>query len=202
MATQSPLYIGTGRFVAAIHPQTGEERWRTKLPHGGGSIVTTLIAKDTLFAGHWGHVYCLDRRDGELIWANDLPRMGHHPVMLAADFAMARQPKLYIGTSRFVAALDPQTGEEIWRVKLPHSGSPIVSLILEKNSLFAGHGGYLYRLDKRTGSIVWENGLRRMGYHPVLPAMEGAASSSAAAAAAGHRAEQQRRAAATAAAAS
>jgi outer membrane protein assembly factor BamB len=196
MAARSKLYIGTGRYVAAIDSQTGEECWRTRLPHGGGNIVTTLIAGERLFVGHWGYAYCLSRRDGTIVWENGLPRMGYGPVMLVGDFAAARQPMLFVGTSRFVAALDPHAGDEVWRAKLPHGGHPIISLTLRRNSLFVGHRGYVYRFDKRNGTLLWENGLPRMGYLPVIAVMEGAESSSPAAVAGGLRAEQQRRAAA------
>ncbi len=198
MSTKTPpLYIGTNRHVAALDPRTGEELWRTKLPHSGGAVVALLIGQAHVFAGHAGRVYCLDKRLGSILWENNLPRMGHYPVLMAIDPKKTRQPNpLYAGTGRYLAALHTQTGEELWRVKLPHSGSSIVSVLVGKDYLFVGHAGYAYALDKRLGSILWENGLPRMGYHPVLPVMEGAVGSSAAALAAGQRAEQQRRAAA------
>jgi outer membrane protein assembly factor BamB len=199
----TPLYIGTNRHVAALDPRSGEELWRTKLPHSGGAIVTLLIGQAYIFVGHAGHAYCLDKRLGSIIWENNLPQMGYNPVLLATDPEKRSQPNpLYIGTSRYVAALHTQTGEELWRTKLPHSGSSIVSVLIGKAYLFVGHAGYVYALDKRLGSILWENGLPRMGFHPVLPAMEGAVGSLGAALAAGERVEQEQRAAGAAAAGS
>jgi outer membrane protein assembly factor BamB len=193
----SPLYLGTNRFVAAIDPQSGEERWRTRLPHGGTGIVAVLVADAHLFVGHAGHAYCLDKRLGSILWENNLPRMGYRPVLLACESGGSRRRvSLYVGTNRFVAALDQRTGAELWRTKLPHSGSAVVSLVVAKACLFVGHAGYLYCLDKRVGSIVWENGLPRMGFHAVIPVIEGAAEPVAIAAAAAVKAEQQRRAAA------
>lgn len=194
-----PIYVGTNRFVAAIDSQTGEERWRAKLPHGSGGIVAVLVTEAYLFAGHAGHAYCLGKDVGSILWENDLPRMGYHPVLLASDSGASRQQRpLYVGTGRFVAALDQRTGAELWRTKLPHSGSVVVSLAAAKAGLFVGHAGYLYCLDKRAGSIVWENGLRRMGFSAVIPVIEGAGEPAAIAAAA--KAEQQQRAAAAGAA--
>ena len=200
MSKQSaPLYLGTNRFVAALNPRTGEEIWRTRLPHTGSAIVTLLSTPAYIYAGHAGHVYSLDKRLGTILWENDLPKMGYGPVMLAIDpQPNSRLNLLYIGTSRFVAALAPNTGEQRWRSKLPHAGSAIVSLLVGKVYLFVGHAGYLYSLDKRLGSILWENGLPRMGYHTVLTTMDGASGSSPAAVAAGQRAEQQQRTAAAA----
>lgn len=81
------LYIATHRYVAAIDPQSGEELWRTKLPHAGYSVPTILIKGAFLYVGHAGRVYCLNRRYGELIWENGLPRMGYQPVILAMERA-------------------------------------------------------------------------------------------------------------------
>ena len=81
------LYIGTNRFVTALNAKTGEESWRTKLPHAGGAVVTILIKDRCLFVGHAGHAYCLDKRTGEILWENGLPKMGYHPVLLAMEGA-------------------------------------------------------------------------------------------------------------------
>lgn len=98
---------------------------------------------------------------------------------------MARSTSfVYVGTGRFVMALDSQSGEEIWRTKLPSSSSSVITLLLNKQQLFAGCSGRAYCLDPRTGSILWENGLPRTGFGVVLMTMEGANVSSVAAAAA------------------
>ncbi|MBN2560882.1 MAG: PQQ-binding-like beta-propeller repeat protein [Phycisphaerae bacterium] len=81
------LYVGTGRYVAALDPKTGEECWRTKLPHAGASVVTMLIKDEHLLVGHAGHAYCLAKASGEIIWENGLPRMGYNPVLLAMEGA-------------------------------------------------------------------------------------------------------------------
>ncbi len=90
------LYVGTHRYIAAIEPKTGEEVWRTKLPHGGLAVPSILIKGDYLFVGHSGRVYCLSRRFGELLWENGLPRMGYQTIVLAMEGAE--------GTTSHVAA--------------------------------------------------------------------------------------------------
>ena len=89
MATrQTPLYVGTNRFVAALDPRTGAELWRTKLPKGGlGSPVTILIKGLSLYVGHYGRVYCLAKGDGSILWENGLPKTGYHAVLLAMEGA-------------------------------------------------------------------------------------------------------------------
>jgi outer membrane protein assembly factor BamB len=86
-----PLYVGTNRFVVALDPGTGEELWRTKLPKcsGGGEPVTMVIQDERLYAGCHGQVWCLDRRDGAVVWHNGLPGTGYHVVLLAMEDAAA-----------------------------------------------------------------------------------------------------------------
>ncbi len=106
------------------------------------------------------------------------------------------QEPLYIGTNCFVAALDPGTGEELWRTKLPKCtgmGGPVAMLIKDQH-IFAAAGGRAWCLDRRTGSVLWQNGLPKMGYHVVLLAMVGASGESGQAAALGayvHQARQR-----------
>ncbi len=86
---KTPLYVGTNRIVAALDPDTGVELWRTKLPKGGssGSPVSIVIKGQHLYVGCYGHVHCLDKRNGELLWHNGLAKMGYHVVLLAMEGA-------------------------------------------------------------------------------------------------------------------
>lgn len=95
-SNKSLLYIGTHRYIAAIDPATGEEIWRTKLPHGGLSVPSILIKGPFLYIGHSGHAYCLSRRYGELVWENGLPGLGYQTIVMAMEGAE--------GTTSHVAA--------------------------------------------------------------------------------------------------
>ncbi|HKQ49593.1 MAG TPA: PQQ-binding-like beta-propeller repeat protein [Phycisphaerae bacterium] len=98
--------------------------------------------------------------------------------------------RLYVGSRRYVAALDAQTGEEIWRTKFASGTSAVVTMLLKGNRLFVGHSGHAYGLDAGTGAILWTNELPKMGFNPVMLAMEGASEcASQAAVAAGAEAE-------------
>ena len=88
MGRQSKLlYVGTGRFVVAVDPASGEEVWRTKIPSPYGTIVTLLLAKDRVYVGHAGSVYCLDARSGGILWKNGLPKTGYGAVLLTMEGA-------------------------------------------------------------------------------------------------------------------
>jgi outer membrane protein assembly factor BamB len=109
--------------------------------------------------------------------------------------AMARNREiLYVGTGRFVAAIDAKTGEEIWRTKLPHATGNIVTILLKDGRLYVGHAGRAYCLNQQDGSLLWENGLAKMGFGAVLLAMEGAQGCDASGAAAVVDAEARARA--------
>jgi outer membrane protein assembly factor BamB len=81
------LYVGTGRTVLALHPKTGEEVWRTTLPHGGSQVVTLLLKEGSLYVGHAGRAYRLDAQSGEILWHNGLPRTGWGSVLLTMEGA-------------------------------------------------------------------------------------------------------------------
>lgn len=86
--SNTPLYIGTNRFVAALDPRTGEELWRTKLPKSAGGGPVTLQIKDrNIYAGYNGEVFCLAKNDGAIVWHNELRGMGYHPILLAMQGA-------------------------------------------------------------------------------------------------------------------
>ena len=74
--------------MAAIDPQTGDELWRTSLSEGlfsstGTSDVTVLQHEGRVYAGCFGHLFCLDARTGEKLWHNPLNGWGHNDVTLA-----------------------------------------------------------------------------------------------------------------------
>jgi hypothetical protein len=91
MARQTPLYVGTNGFVAALDPDSGQEHWRTKLPKCGGmgDPVTMVIKDGCLFAASHGRVWCIDKTDGTVRWMNGLPGTGFHSVLLAMEGADA-----------------------------------------------------------------------------------------------------------------
>ena len=99
---QEAVYIGTSRFVAALDPDRGEELWRTRLPHGGGTgkVVTLVLKGDRIYAGCGGYVYCLDKSTGRILWESGLRSMGHYAVMIAIEGA-APPPQDFVEGCRF-----------------------------------------------------------------------------------------------------
>lgn len=83
------LYIGSNGHVAAIDPESGNEVWRAVLGGGGmftstGSQDVTVIQHgDRVFAGCYGHLFCLDAATGRIHWQNGLKGMGYNDVTLS-----------------------------------------------------------------------------------------------------------------------
>ncbi len=91
-ARRENLYVGVGRYVVALDSRTGEEMWRTKLPHTGSSVVTLLLKDDCLYVGHCGRAYGLDARSGAILWENGLRGTGWGPVLLTMEGAHGCTP--------------------------------------------------------------------------------------------------------------
>ena len=83
---------------------------------------------------------------------------------------------VYLGTNGHVVALNALDGIELWRRKLPDVSSGVISILVIGDDLYAAAYGHAYCLNRHTGEIVWKNGLKGLGYHPVTIACEGAAS--------------------------
>ena len=84
---------------------------------------------------------------------------------------------LIIGSNGFVAAIDLADGHELWRTKLQTgvfaaTTREDVSVLVQGGFVFAGSRGNLFCLDVGTGSILWNNELKGMGYNDVSLAMQ------------------------------
>jgi outer membrane protein assembly factor BamB len=71
---------------------------------------------------------------------------------------------MYAASGRVITALDRYTGRPVWRIKLPRMfGGSIVTVLVSGNEVFVGRGGYVYCLDRATGSVLWERGVGSNG---------------------------------------
>jgi outer membrane protein assembly factor BamB len=78
-----PLLVGLRGTVLALNPATGAEVWRTKLKTL--SFVNVLIDGDRVLATARGEIFCLDRKDGRILWHNPLKGLGQGLVTIATD---------------------------------------------------------------------------------------------------------------------
>ena len=125
------LFIGFNDHdkVVALDLQSGRERWHyyadgpVRLPmavHGG----------KLYFTGDDGHCYCLDARDGSLVWKRQLAPFGN---------------KL-LGNKRFISMWPARGGIVI------HEG-----ILYTAAGIFPLMGTFIYALDPATGEIIWKN---------------------------------------------
>jgi len=78
------LLLATKNHAVALHKDTGEILWKTKLPGGFGGEFVTLLADDQLvFAHARGFVSCLELATGKLLWTNELKGLGYGLASLA-----------------------------------------------------------------------------------------------------------------------
>jgi len=80
------LLLATKNHVVALHKDTGEVLWKTKLNGGsgwGGEFVTLLADEQLVFAHARGTVSCLELATGKILWTNELKGLGYGLASLA-----------------------------------------------------------------------------------------------------------------------
>lgn len=78
------LLLATKNHAVALHKDTGEILWKTKLPGGFGGEFVTLLADDQLVFTHArGFISCLELATGKLLWTNELKGLGYGLASLA-----------------------------------------------------------------------------------------------------------------------
>ena len=160
MPKKNQLILGIGSHVVSIDSASGEETWRTKIK--SGQFASLQVRGDRIYAGTGGELFCLDRTLGSILWHNKLKRLGYGVICFAGPGGGKSVDDLVIGIGRYVVRLDATIGKELWRTKL--KSSQVVTLLGEGNRVYAGAGGELFCLERESGQILWENGLKGLGY--------------------------------------
>lgn len=83
------LYLGGRGWVIALDKRTGAEIWRTSIKTGwfrlGGSFVNLVEGAEFLFAIYSGHVNCLSKTDGSILWQQKVRDLGLSLISMAVD---------------------------------------------------------------------------------------------------------------------
>src|SRR6267142_454154 len=138
---------GMRESVACLDRHNGKERWRATWNTGpywvrnigwapGGVRATPVITDKFVFAiGAVGHMHCLDRKNGAVVWARDMWRSWLPSGEKGYDFSpLVVDGKLILWLSDGASdatkkdapretvclALDPETGRELWTFREPH----------------------------------------------------------------------------------
>ena len=123
------IYVGSmnNDSITAYETESGREIWRYVT--GGPVRFAPVVYKSKVYAASDdGHLYCLDAKDGALVWR--FQAAPDHDKVLGNERLISRWPvrgapvifadTLYFAASiwafegTFIYALDPATGEEIW----------------------------------------------------------------------------------------
>ncbi len=84
------IYIFSNGRVAAIDKKKGEIIWEVKLKQYTKSALRMYygqisVEDDKIFVGVSGLLFCLNAKDGSLLWKNELKGWGYAFVSLAGD---------------------------------------------------------------------------------------------------------------------
>lgn len=69
---------------------------------------------------------------------------------------------LFVGIKGHVVALEAYDGTERWRTKLV--GNDFVSVASDGDRLYAAARGEVFCLDRTTGTVLWRNGMKGLGW--------------------------------------
>ncbi|HSN90178.1 MAG TPA: PQQ-binding-like beta-propeller repeat protein [Anaeromyxobacteraceae bacterium] len=133
------LVLVTGRSAcAALHPPTGEVRWRS------GGCEAAALAPEALLVLRAGVLECVAPRTGRVRWSRPSP-----VAALADAVAFARGPLVALDGGAAVA-LDQASGRTLWRFE-PPAASRIHAAAFGGVLLVGADNGILYGLDVAGG---------------------------------------------------
>lgn len=84
------IYVGVKAHVAALDQATGTIVWKTQLKSGmtgGARFVSLLVDGARVYAHTHGALFCLDARNGNVLWSNDLAGLSYDIATLATATA-------------------------------------------------------------------------------------------------------------------
>ena len=89
--------------VAALSPINGTIIWETRLKASANlsAAVTLHIEKEQVYAGCQGHVFCLDKQDGHILWHNGLKGWGFGLIAMGSDSHVSNPTKQPDGFSSY-----------------------------------------------------------------------------------------------------
>ena len=163
-------HLGESGRLAAFDSKTGREIWNrdllrefdAEIPKYGYSE-SVLIDGNNLFirpAGKKGFQVCLNKLNGELIWATTgIPGSGGYTSMIINEFGGYRQ--IIGGSSNCFYGVDTRTGKLLWTFDFENQrGLNLTDAVVYKDYVFVssgyGKGSMLVRLKSSGNEIIPE----------------------------------------------
>ncbi len=150
--------------VRCLDTETGDVVWEYSYPckdiHFPGPRTTPTLDGEFLYTLSWqGHLFCLNARDGSVIWSRNLAekslaRPGHWGL---SGSPVVAGEVLILTAGRSGLGLNKTTGEVLWRsapveTSLP---PPVVFDSDGKRLAAIPHDETLFAVDVETGGVVW-----------------------------------------------
>ncbi len=155
-AADGSVYFGTpSGFLYSVDAESGAENWKFEM--GAAISVGPAIADGKIYVGQQGgerFFYCVDAKDGSLIWKKTIPG-GWVWGSAAVDDGLVYIPTV----NGYAVCMDGETGNIIWMYPTNKS-IPAEPAIDGDIVYFGSWSRSLYAFDKKTGKILWKaNGI-------------------------------------------
>src|SRR5678810_30790 len=122
-----------------------------KDPWGGSSWPgqPSVDEKYVYFGSADGRLYCLDAKDGSLVWSYKTEDSLKATPTIAGDRLIAS------GLDHYIYCIDARTGTLIWKYK---TGFEVdcSAAVIDNRVYFGGEDGYFYSLNLGDGKTVWK----------------------------------------------
>lgn len=160
-ADDSGYYVGTDEGKLLAFDFNNQLRWEIDFISSGRGIHGTATTDNLyLYIGNYnGHLLCIRKSDGRIMWDVDLADAIGTSPLVAGDFIYVTAE--YNKSASLVAKLSKKTGEKIWLSEIfgeqSHS-SPALSED-ERVVIVGDNAGILRGLDTRNGNRIWQQKL-------------------------------------------
>jgi len=146
-----------GLAVSCLDAETGKGLWTTHFGNDGGKNATPTVVDGKVYVlAYRGRAFCLDARDGQLDWEQDLRMRGGKE----AGWGHAGSPLIWedlvicnVGAG---VAVKKETGQIVWQ-HVGHSGhaTPVLFTLKERTGVAIFSGTTLFARDLRSGKELW-----------------------------------------------
>ena len=125
--------------------------------HAGGMIYSTPALIDNLlfFGSTNGSIYCLDLRNGSLVWRKRPASFSLRSTAIRFSPLFFESNVIFGSFSGFMNSLDLLTGKEDW---IFEAGSALEKggILVEDELIVGNHNGVLFNISAATGITNWE----------------------------------------------
>jgi outer membrane protein assembly factor BamB len=134
--------------------------WMFIPEHGGGPATTPIF-----LLGRSGQTYCLNARNGKVIWENHLERNYEIPELSCRASPLIEGDLLILVTGAkpgaCVLALDKKTGKEVWKAldEIASNSSPLVIVAGGQRQLIVWTDNAVTSLNPVTGEVYWREAM-------------------------------------------